>query len=79
MLAGNLDASLRVRHSLGAPILGGDVRLSRGTALLTPQGAADMDKSALAQKQDDFVQKAFAVLSRKDGIAKQLAKPQVYS
>ncbi len=32
-----LDASLKLDRSLTQPIVGGDVRLSRGTAFLMPQ------------------------------------------
>ena len=35
--AGMLDASLKLDRSLTQPIVGGDVRLSRGTAFLMPQ------------------------------------------
>lgn len=66
-----------MRNSLTSPVLGGDVRLSRGALMLTPQGTADVEKPGEPQKEDDLVQKAFATLSRKEGIAKQLAKPKV--
>lgn len=71
-----MDASLKVRNSLAAPVLGGEVRLSRGTALLVPQGPMDLERVAEAAPEDDLVQKAFTVLTRKDGAAKQLARPQ---
>ena len=70
---------MQVRNSLAQPVLGGDVRLSRGTAVLAPQGGLEAERAppGQSQKEDDLVQKAFTVLSRKEGLAKQLAKPQV--
>ena len=68
---------MQVRNSLAQPVLGGDVRLSRGTAVLAPQGGLEVERAPPGQKEDDLVQKAFTVLSRKEGLAKQLAKPQV--
>jgi len=81
MIAGHLDASLRVMNSLARPVVGGDVRLSRGTAMLAPHGqvgVGEADRGARPpSKEGDLVQRAFTVLTRKDGLAKQLAKPQV--
>ena len=45
--------------------------------MLTPQNATELEKGSDTQKQDDFVQKAYTVLSRKDGIAKKLTQTQV--
>lgn len=75
---GHLDASLRLRNSLFQPVLGGDVRLSKGTAMLVPQGAgADSGRTLEARKEDDLVQKAFGVLTQKQGLQEQPEEPQV--
>ena len=37
-LAGYLDAGLKLHNSLTAPLIGGDVRISRGVASLLPGG-----------------------------------------
>lgn len=52
------------------------MRLSRGTAQMVPQGSLDLEGPAKAGQEEDLVQKAFTVLTRKDGIAKQLTKRQ---
>ena len=78
LAAGYLDASLQMRGSLTQPIVGGSVRLSRGVAMLVPQATAEVKEAPEpAPKEGDLVQKAFTVLTRKDGLAKQLSRPQV--
>ena len=59
------------------PILGGNVRLSKGTAMLIPQGAAAESSRALeASREDDFVQKAFSAITQKDGLPDELEPSQ---
>ena len=77
--AGILDASLKVDRSLAQPILGGDVRLSRGTAFLLPQGggpgggggggASERGASAdrAADAEASIVSKAFTALTARKG------------
>ena len=75
---GHLDASLRMRNSLAQPVVGGDVRLSKGTAMLVPQGAgAESGRALEVRKEDDLVQKAFGVLTQKEGLAEQAGELQV--
>lgn len=56
-----------MRNSLAQPIVGGDIRLSKGTAMLIPQGAGpETNKMMDAHKEDDLVQKAFSVLTQRE-------------
>ena len=74
---GMLDASLKVDRSLTQPILGGDVRLSRGTAFLLPQGGGPgnggggaserADAADRADAEASIVSKAFTALTARKG------------
>lgn len=72
-----MDASLRVRNSLTQPVVGGDVRLSRGTATLAPQaGPTDSDRASEPARDGDLFARAFTALSRQDAAA-AIRLPQV--
>ena len=71
-----LDASLKVDRSLTQPILGGDVRLSRGTAFLLPQGGGPGNGSGASERageadraeaEANIVSKAFTALTARKG------------
>ena len=71
-----LDASLKVDRSLTQPILGGDVRLSRGAAFLLPQGGGPgnsggaSERAGAADRADaeaNLVSKAFTALTARKG------------
>lgn len=76
--AGYLDAALKLDRSLTQPIVSGEMRFSRGTAFLSPQGGqADRAGASGAQGASErgrtvldssVVSKAFTALTaRKDG------------
>ncbi len=72
-----LDASLKVDRSLTQPILGGDVRLSRGNAFLLPQGGGPGNGGAASERagaadraadaEANLVSKAFTALTARKG------------
>lgn len=81
IVTGYLDASLKLDRSLTQPIVGGDMRFSRGTAFLFPQGG-QAERSTVAGGgaalsggergrtvlNSSMVSKAFTALTaRKDG------------
>ena len=76
--AGCVDASLKLAHALGAPAVSGDLRLSRGTAYLMQQSGTSSTSitqaTPQADRDADLVLKAFSVLARKDGFARQLSR-----
>ena len=59
------------------------MRLSKGTAMLIPQGTGPESSRAMdASKEDDFVQKAFSAITHKEGLpeqpeASQVCRPQL--
>ena len=93
MLAGYLDAGLKLLNSLTAPSIGGDVRISRGVASLMPGGPSapgngsgsgssgqpghELSEMRARARENDLVLKAFTVLTRKDALARQLSRLDV--
>lgn len=81
LFTGYLDAALKLDRSLTQPIVGGDMRFSRGTAFLFPQGgqaersnggsggtALSGGERGSTMLNSSMVSKAFTALTaRKDG------------
>lgn len=72
---GLFDASLKVRHSVVEPVVGGNVRFSRGVALLQPQAppASDGAASDTASEARRLLP-AFSALARGDGLTRSLSR-----
>lgn len=73
--AGLFDASLKVRHSVVAPVVGGNMRFSRGMASLQPQAspAADGGAGETASEARRLLP-AFSVLARGDSLPRSLSR-----
>jgi len=73
--AGLFDASLKVRHSVAEPVVGGSVRLSRGVALLQPQAPPAPDGGAAATAREARrLLPAFSALARRDSLSRSLSR-----
>eukprot|EP00884_Botryococcus_braunii_P001433 jgi/Botrbrau1/11290/Bobra.0038s0056.1 len=86
---GMLDASIKLRNSLLAPVVGGDLRFSRGVASMIPPatsggssstaasvGASEVGAGDRKRSDSDLLRRAFTVLtnSTDSRLARQLAR-----
>lgn len=77
-IPGRIDASLKLESSILRPTIGGKIALSRGVAVLAAPAAhpdappMPAQPAATPPAERDLVAKAFAVLTQKGGITRQI-------
>ncbi|KAK9840821.1 hypothetical protein WJX81_007219 [Elliptochloris bilobata] len=72
---GLFDASLKVRHSVMEPVVGGNMRFSRGVASLQPQAPPEPDGGAAdTASEARHLLPAFSALARSDGLSRSLSR-----